>query len=299
MLTQRQEPGIIGAGVHHLQRKEKIRVADISLEVLPETVDRRYSSGEPVKGRIRVVVSRACSDVKLIVVICCEAHVKNARFSYDAEKEKGSEMIYRGPWTSGTYDYPFEIKIPQGAHTYDGHSISAVWLLGARAERGDGEILSETKDDPELLIDPAPVRLKEAERLMRKEALYTETGDKLRCCFVVSTALFFGGIAIPLTIGKDDGDSIFFGGVMALLGFLMFIPLTYSALIKKRFREIKVRIAARHVLRGEKVPCSVTFTSKLPFDVERVYVKLTGEEFIDCTLTGGRQRWGIAQECTV
>jgi hypothetical protein len=258
-------------------------MAGIALNLVLEKPGKAFAWGDIVKGDLKVTVAHDCSAAALMVVFYCKGLSESKNFTATTERENVEQKLFKGTWTAGSYNYPFEIVVPQGPFTYKGHIFDVSWHLGARARASGGE---DVRTEMEITVLPGKKRSETEGTKTAGEVVHTETARSLKGFFAVSSVLVLVGLYggwrnSPFSEGTDGG-LFFFGGVIPMvLGLTLFFFSTWQALMNRRIRRVEVTLGSGVVRAGDKIPCSLTFYANLPFEVERVWAVLRAEEIVD------------------
>lgn len=258
-------------------------MAAIAPSIILDKHDKSYECGETIKGEVKVVVVDDIRTAALLLVLYCKGFSKRENDTATVEREKETRDLFKGPWASGEYTYPFEITAPPGPGTYKGHAFDVTWHLGTKVRSSAGE---DATAEVEIVIHPEKKTPQGAGAKDSGEVVYTESPRSLKGFFVFSIALLLVGIVIgwrnsPFAEGIDTGIFLFGGIIPMLLGLALLFFTTWQALVNKRIKKVEVKIGSRQASPGEKLSCRVTFQAKIPFEVERVDVVLRAEEIVD------------------
>lgn len=256
-------------------------MAGITLNLVLEKPGKAFEWGDIVSGHVEVTVAQDCPAAALMVVFYCKGFSESKRFKTTVEKENIERKLFAGAWVAGSYSYPFEFVVPHGPFTYKGHVFEVTWHLGARV-RVSGE--EDIRREMEVTVMPAK---KTSDGIKTSgEVVYTQSARSLKGFFGFSFFLLFLGLYVgwrnsPFSDTTDMG-LFFFGGVVPMvLGLALLFFSTWQALVNRRIKKVEVRLGSRTVRAGGKIPCSLTFHSNLPFEVEKITALVTADEIVD------------------
>jgi hypothetical protein len=256
-------------------------MAGIALNLVLEKPGKAFEWGDVARGHVEVTVAQGCPAAALMVVFYCKGFSESKRFKATIERENIERKLFAGAWVAGSYSYPFEIVVPHGPFTYKGHVFEVTWHLGARARASGGEDIRT-----EMEVTVLPVKKTSDGLKTSGEVVYTQSARSLRGFFGFSFFLLFLGLYVgwrnsPFSDNTDTG-LFFFGGIIPMvLGLALLFFSTWQALVNRRIKKVEVRLGSRTVRAGDKIPCSLTFYTNLPFEVEKITALLTADEIVD------------------
>ena len=66
-----------------------------------------------------------------------------------------------------------------------------------------------------------------------------------------------------------------------ILGLVVLLGATYTALVNKRIKKAEVRLGSNQASPGEIIPFSIIFEANIPFEIDKVSATLRGNEILD------------------
>lgn len=265
---------------------------EIVLTIALDKPDKTYKSGETITGQVEIVATDHVKAAALTAVLYCKGYSEkktkvSGTGSITMERVIEETCLFKGPWASGKYAYPFSFTAPSGPRTYKGHIFDVTWHIGAKA-RISLETAKNVKTEEDIILLPGE-RASQDQRIKgAKEVVHRQSARSLIGCFGFSIVLFLIGCVMawkfwPFAESAGDvGGAFFFGGIIPMiLGLLLIAGVVYQALINKRIKKVEVKISSDQARPGGKIPCSIAFEANIPFRIERISAVLTVEEIVD------------------
>ena len=268
-------------------------MAGITLSIILDKPNKTYEGGETITGQVRIVATEDVPTAALMVVLYCKGYSEEkSRIAgtgiTTVEREIKQADLFKGPWTSGEYLYPFTFTAPLGPRTYKGHVFDVTWHLGAKVRTSRGKEEGVKAEENITLLSGETSPSQDQGKKGAKEVVYRESARSLKGFFAFSLVLCLIGIVVGWRnspFGETGGDVMgvfFFGGVIPLLlGLAVLFCATYQALVNRRINKAEVRLGSREASPGGKISCCVTFEANIPFEVDKVSAVLRAEEIVD------------------
>ncbi|MEM7168215.1 MAG: hypothetical protein AAF581_22400 [Planctomycetota bacterium] len=252
------------------------------LRVVLDGKQTRHSAGAMVRGVVLVEVNAECQCNGLTVAPQWRTHGRGNRTN-GGPKPDG--VLFAGTWAPGSYEYPFELRLPNGPITYHGHYLNVDWVIHARADipwaidpKGGTEIVLERGNYDGRL---APGDLTSVDSVRESRSRSDWSGCAL--LFVVPFLLIglgtiWNGI-VTLINGQMMGLALLAFGVVFAAAALIFASITLRAKVaERRLGPVEVVLDPTLTRPGQNVRCTVRFTPQADIEVAGVTARLTGRE---------------------
>lgn len=178
----------------------------------------RFTSGETVRGAVKVTARAACTCKALRLEVYWANDRSDPREEFSALKVD----IFSGPLEVGEHRIPFEITMPQGPHSYRDVYIDVNWHLRATARI---PMAPDPVDEVGFLLGPGPFG--DPERYIAGDIRHNWVEKKRQGpngaeprVFINSRILINNALGILLVVGALYGlyDSNIIMGVFGILG---------------------------------------------------------------------------------
>lgn len=255
---------------------------DIQIELEEESLS--YRPGDVIRGQVRVEVHQACRCEGLEVA--CEWSTRGRGY-IDAAGQ--TLELFEGDWEAGeAHAYPFELTIPTGPFSYDGHDLSVEWRIRAEAD------LPFARDpSAEVAFSLEPIELSDPDEYIfgssfayeaaERKSSEVEAAGVMGCALLVGLLCLIGGIGM-LVWGLYATDTatywtnILFGVfLLAISGLAAYFGIR-AMLVKGYIDDVAINPVPDQAAGGERIGVNIELTPASPFELNELRATLRGLE---------------------
>jgi hypothetical protein len=247
---------------------------DVTIELNSD--EKTFKSHETLTGKVIVEVSDDVACDGLTVSVGWKTHGRGNV----ANQIVRTDTLYAGDWKGGeTYEYPFELELPDGPFTYRGVYLNIDWELTANA---DIPWAFDPSDKVEFVLKPGEVSNFSLGGTTRDEYRQQLPDDDSTISWV---ALIFGLVMIisglvPLGISVSSGSILPFLFSVPFIGFggWSLYQSLQNYVAEKRLGDVDIDLSSNRVTPGETVACTVSMRPNGSVDLNAINLTLKGVE---------------------
>jgi sporulation-control protein spo0M len=285
---------------------------DCTIEIELDEREPILSSDQPLTGTVYVEVGDDCRCDGLVLTSEWRTR-SDVKANRDGETDAEVEL-FRGEWSAGErHAYSFELDLPPGPYTYEGHHLNVVRRLEVRADipwaidpRAEREWTYRPGPEASDYV-PGPRKYAAVRHGSTDDAwmdVQDEDDDVESLVFYGELAIGAASILVGLVVGAFVVFDPWFDGVLTTLGCLAFggymlFQGLRNHVAEMRLGDVDVALGATELRPGDTVECRVNICPEERADVNEVSIQLHGYEHVTHTRGGTNRKKRTIHEHTV